>query len=477
MDHSDWGQRGHKKTFDDLNPGYLGSAGPRKNSDPKYQLWFWHADSDRPQWEEEQDNWRAPEWVERDDGEGWDFPVTGNVHNHRRGDDVGIISTVPNNVAADDNSEESTTWNWGNGWGHIKPWWLKDDYEDKSTIKPKRWTHPTRAPRFQDDGWAGLPSKWGHGQRDREDMGWGQNSVENVAEHGNDYVDYDNHKDNHNNDDYNNVNDVVDLNQQDVDIASAVGGRKVGSTSTIRCITKDGLFNEGLVEFFCWDCYSDSPLCGDSVDTVKAAYLGKTACGNTQKCFVRNDKGVIYRGCADGWTSSVIDTNYVGCRSQEMWDRTVEWCFCTASLCNGDSMQSIKDKYQPPAFEPFKVTESMAENMTSPTTPTPVPSNTTVPFKAAKTDSDHTIQKRSTTSNADNSTVSINFHVEKDTGLPSSTSTLSKATDASTGSTTSTGDWMTVEDGSDDSRKGSGAGNVKPPSERVNGTNYRALFG
>lgn len=40
-------------------------------------------------------------------------------------------------------------------------------------------------------------------------------------------------------------------------------------------------------EFFCWDCYSDSPLCGTRVDTQKAHYLGKTPCPSTNKCFVR----------------------------------------------------------------------------------------------------------------------------------------------------------------------------------------------
>ena len=63
--------KGHGKTFDDVNPGYLGSAGRK---DPKYQLWFWHADSDRPLWEKEEDGgerWRAPDWVEEDDGKGY----------------------------------------------------------------------------------------------------------------------------------------------------------------------------------------------------------------------------------------------------------------------------------------------------------------------------------------------------------------------------------------------------------------------
>ena len=64
--------KGHGKTFDDVNPGYLGNAGRK---DPKYQLWFWHADSDRPMWEKEGngegESWRAPVWVEDEDGKGY----------------------------------------------------------------------------------------------------------------------------------------------------------------------------------------------------------------------------------------------------------------------------------------------------------------------------------------------------------------------------------------------------------------------
>ena len=68
--------KGHGKTFDDVNPGYLGSAGRK---DPKYQLWFWYADSDRPLWEKEEDGgegWRAPDWVEDDDGKGYVIVIT-----------------------------------------------------------------------------------------------------------------------------------------------------------------------------------------------------------------------------------------------------------------------------------------------------------------------------------------------------------------------------------------------------------------
>ena len=74
---------------------------------------------------------------------------------------------------------------------------------------------------------------------------------------------------------------------------------------------------------------------------------------------------VIYRGCADGWTSSSIETDYVGCRVQSMWGRDVEWCFCTESLCNGDSMTRISDKYNA-QLEPFRgqleVTEVIVVN-------------------------------------------------------------------------------------------------------------------
>ena len=53
----------------------------------------------------------------------------------------------------------------------------------------------------------------------------------------------------------------------------------------------DVLRRDFAAEFFCWDCYSDSPLCGESVETQKAMYLGKTACSATNKCFVRMDNG------------------------------------------------------------------------------------------------------------------------------------------------------------------------------------------
>ena len=78
-----WGKRENhmEKSFDDLNPGYKGGIAG-KRGDPKYQLWFWHANSDRPHWaksneeeeeeekEEEERRWRAPDWVEETDGQG-----------------------------------------------------------------------------------------------------------------------------------------------------------------------------------------------------------------------------------------------------------------------------------------------------------------------------------------------------------------------------------------------------------------------
>ena len=54
---------------------------------------------------------------------------------------------------------------------------------------------------------------------------------------------------------------------------------------------------------------------------------------------------VTFRGCADGWVSSGVLLDYVGCQTQSMWQRDVEWCFCDASLCNGDSIESIGHKY------------------------------------------------------------------------------------------------------------------------------------
>ncbi|XP_041361797.1 uncharacterized protein LOC121377773 [Gigantopelta aegis] len=100
-----------------------------------------------------------------------------------------------------------------------------------------------------------------------------------------------------------------------------------------------------VAEFFCWDCYSDSPHCGERVNTIKAHYLGKTQCSSTNKCFVRRQGDVIYRGCADGWQNSATNIDYEGCRVQQLWGKPVEWCFCTASLCNGDSMEDIKNIY------------------------------------------------------------------------------------------------------------------------------------
>lgn len=54
---------------------------------------------------------------------------------------------------------------------------------------------------------------------------------------------------------------------------------------------------------------------------------------------------VIYRGCADGWTSSLIERDYNGCKVQYTWGRPVEWCFCDSHLCNGESLKHIKAMY------------------------------------------------------------------------------------------------------------------------------------
>ncbi|XP_070209056.1 uncharacterized protein [Littorina saxatilis] len=419
---------GDGKTFDDLNPAYLGNE-KKKDTDPKYKLWFWHADSDRPHWEKEEEGegregWRAPEWVEEEDGKGWDFPVTGNVHEHTAEETTDYheyTDYTDSNVASSDKKTTTETWDWGDGWGHIKPWWLRDDEEEETTPKPKMWTpHPTRTPKQQqDDGFFGKPSKW------NEQGGWSDNSV----------------------DEYEGVGIIIAKNDVIHDVAKQ--------------------------EFFCWDCYSDSPLCGESVQIQNANYLGKTSCSTTNKCFVRKDKGVIYRGCADGWTSSIIDTNYVGCRVQQMWNREVEWCFCTASLCNGDSMSQINEKYEA-RLEPFKASTpaqltNMTVNATNATNTTttaapasPLNATTTEPKKSAaaaapaavysskgKTTPKH-LTKRSTISGSGNTT---DFHIGNETS--DSTSALPPAT------------WQTSEAGSDVTQSG----------DDVNGTNYRALNG
>lgn len=63
------GKGGNKgNMFDDIKQKF--SLSGNKVPDAKYQLWFWHADSDRPHWEKEEESWRAPDWVENQDGNG-----------------------------------------------------------------------------------------------------------------------------------------------------------------------------------------------------------------------------------------------------------------------------------------------------------------------------------------------------------------------------------------------------------------------
>ncbi|XP_046374705.1 uncharacterized protein LOC124147902 [Haliotis rufescens] len=257
--------------FDDVNPDYILEEADH-SKDPAWQLWWWHADSDRPKFNDFEKTWKAPTWVENNDGQGWDFPITAREEE---------VKTRPTTT--------ERQWTWGKGWGHIFPWW-----------SGKKITTTTMRPRLTSALWTEASTA-------------SPVVIQNEAD--------------------NTLQEVVEKEEKnDVDITNDISN----------------------AEFFCWDCYSDSPLCGTRVDTQKAHYLGKTPCPSTNKCFVRKQGDVTYRGCADGWTSSVIKHDYVGCRTQMLWGKPVEWCFCTASLCNGDSMDDIKIKYLNPNPHPFK---------------------------------------------------------------------------------------------------------------------------
>ncbi|PVD32104.1 hypothetical protein C0Q70_07532 [Pomacea canaliculata] len=250
---SKWSDGGRRpsKTFDDTNPGYVG--GSTKTGDSKYRVWFWHADSDRPQKQSEEDQWRAPAQVEKDDGRGQplapglgSFPISAHEMRKPNLEEITNRDGSTDGARASESDDVTTgAWKWGLGWAHIKPWWLKDEQDKKPTMKPRRWTpRPTSPPVLDDQGKVGLSSKWVRGGRLME--------LEELAD---------------------NTNNVE---SRPADITG-------GNNPIMVDISKQ--------EFFCWDCYSDSPLCGDKVDTVKAAYLGKSACSETNKCFVRNDGG------------------------------------------------------------------------------------------------------------------------------------------------------------------------------------------
>ncbi|GAB1597727.1 uncharacterized protein LOC115210196 [Argonauta hians] len=96
--------------------------------------------------------------------------------------------------------------------------------------------------------------------------------------------------------------------------------------------------------FMCWDCYDDDSSCRETVTVERPYYyVGHVACHATRKCFIRKEKGVTYRGCTDGWQSTSVNYNYVGCRNQTIFDRTVEWCFCDSSLCNTVSINTLRE--------------------------------------------------------------------------------------------------------------------------------------
>ncbi|XP_076456588.1 uncharacterized protein LOC143290913 isoform X2 [Babylonia areolata] len=296
----------------------------RKRSGRKYQLWFWHANSDRPvrttEGDDGKERWRAPQWVEIGDGKGWDFPVTGHVHQHTAGETEDLHDHAEDDVDEDDDGDDVSasaaatggrvkgdTWNWGEGWGHIRPWWLGEEENQEGSLQPSEALGPDER---EDEERGGRPQ-------------------------GSDVVKYD----------------------HDHSVAE----------------DQDVFLEVKASDFFCWDCNSKSPLCGETVETQMANHLGKIACTGTRKCFVRTDGKATYRGCADGWRNSLVDLSYVGCRVQSMGGREVEWCFCTASLCNGDSGPNLQHKYsqwvQPfRGFVPARTQATKGEDRKEPVT-------------------------------------------------------------------------------------------------------------
>ena len=63
--------------------------------------------------------------------------MTGRVHNHAAEETTRDYDENDNDynewsdaaTADEDDSSSPHTWSWGNGWGHIKPWWLRDEEE------------------------------------------------------------------------------------------------------------------------------------------------------------------------------------------------------------------------------------------------------------------------------------------------------------------------------------------------------------
>ena len=94
------------QVFDDVSPHANTKDADDRNSDPVYKVWWWHADSDRPRFSNADRSWKAPRWVQKKDGLGWDFPITTR-------DQVQPQTFV----------KTTEQWGWGRGWGHIMPWW------------------------------------------------------------------------------------------------------------------------------------------------------------------------------------------------------------------------------------------------------------------------------------------------------------------------------------------------------------------
>ncbi|XP_050389416.2 uncharacterized protein LOC126808611 [Patella vulgata] len=263
----------NQNEFDDFHHDYQEQKA--HSDDPTWNLWYWHADSDRPQWPTNEVNEKiTTESV----------PAVAEA--------VEATTETIKKVQSEAASTESM--DWGEGWEQLLPWWEGTFYQS-TTMPPMAGIHKSVGVIQQHDSIGDDPSQV---IDSIPDIDWqrNENSIDN----------------------------------NEIDISAS--------------------------EFFCWDCYSDSPLCGDTVDSTKAHYLGKTACPATNKCFVRHDGDVTYRGCADGWIGSVVKSDYVGCEVQNVWGKEVEWCFCTASLCNGDSMMDIQEKYLHSEPEAFKGT-------------------------------------------------------------------------------------------------------------------------
>jgi len=59
----------------------------------------------------------------------------------------------------------------------------------------------------------------------------------------------------------------------------------------------------------------------------------------------------VYRGCTDGFTDvPSLEYSYVGCRNQTWNNRSLRWCICNTTLCNGESLEAIARRRSPTSF-------------------------------------------------------------------------------------------------------------------------------